>query len=73
MSYLTIMGLHGHGDVVIPIVEETLSNYLFPSLASSWRGPVLPSRPCQFTPGLISKAYSAAGQLLKELGSMVKD
>ncbi|KAF4102527.1 hypothetical protein G5714_017327 [Onychostoma macrolepis] len=46
----------------MPRMEESLAGYLAAPLASSWRAPTLPSKPCHFTSRLVGKAYAAAGQ-----------
>ncbi|KAK2869242.1 hypothetical protein Q7C36_001113 [Tachysurus vachellii] len=43
-------------------VEETLASYLSPSVASSLKAPVFPTKPLRATSALVEKAYAAAGQ-----------
>ncbi|KAK2836097.1 hypothetical protein Q7C36_013966 [Tachysurus vachellii] len=46
----------------MPRVEETLASYLSPSIASSLKAPVFPTKPLRATSASIGKAYAAAGQ-----------
>ncbi|KAK2860295.1 hypothetical protein Q7C36_004461 [Tachysurus vachellii] len=46
----------------MPRVEETLASYLSPSIASSLKAPVFPTKPLRATSALVGKAYAAAGQ-----------
>lgn len=45
----------------MPRIKDSFVSYLSPSVASSWKAPVLLSKPCQTTSRLIGKAYVAAG------------
>jgi len=54
----------------MPKVEETLASYLSPESLSSLRAPELPTKPVSVTSGLVSKAYSAAGQAAACLHTM---
>ncbi len=61
-NYANVKGLEDSGYTKMPRMEESLVGYLAASLASSWRAPTLPSKPCQVTSRLVGKAYVAAGQ-----------
>lgn len=39
-------------------------------MASSWKAPTLPSKPCQFTSKHVGKAYAAMGQIGGALHTM---
>ncbi|XP_048037401.1 SLAM family member 9-like [Megalobrama amblycephala] len=64
------MGLKHYGYGAMPWVEETLASYLSPESASSLKTPTLPTKPLKTTSGLVSKAYSAAGQAAACLHTM---
>lgn len=55
-------GLAEHGHMRMPWIENSLASYLSPGAASSWKAPVLPSKPCQTTSRLVGKACVAMGQ-----------
>ncbi len=61
-NYTNVKGLEDSGYTKMPRMEESLAGYLAAPLASSWRAPTLPSKPCQFTSRLVGKAYAVAGQ-----------
>ncbi len=61
-NYANVKGLEDSGYTKMPRMEESLAGYLAAPLASSWRAPTLPSKPCQFTSRLVGKAYAAGGR-----------
>ncbi len=53
----------GPDYATMPLVEETLAEYLAPNSDTAWKShPLLPSKPCRVTSILVGKSYSAAGQ-----------
>ncbi len=55
----------------MPVVEDTLTSHLSPSLAPSWKSrPLLPSKPCRTTSALVGKSYIAASQAGMALHTM---
>ncbi len=55
----------------MPVVEDTLTSHLSPSLAPSWKSrPLLPTKPCRTTSALIGKSYITAGQAGMALHAM---
>ncbi len=60
--YDNVAGLGDCGYRAMSRVEQTLASYLSPSVASSLKAPVLPSKPLCTTSALVGKGYTAAGQ-----------
>ncbi|KAI5102599.1 hypothetical protein C0J45_7951, partial [Silurus meridionalis] len=60
--YANVVGAKACGYGAMPRVEETLASYLSPSVASSLKAPVFPTKPLRATSALVGKAYAAAGQ-----------
>ncbi len=52
----------GLNDGKIPRVEDMLAGYLSLGSASSFKAPVLPTKPLRTSSALFGKAYTAAGQ-----------
>ncbi len=50
------------GYRVMPRVEQTLTGYLSPGVASSLRAPALPTKLLHITSALVGRGYTAAGQ-----------
>ncbi|KAF7694564.1 hypothetical protein HF521_008317, partial [Silurus meridionalis] len=60
--YANVVGAKAYGYGAMPRVEEMLANYLSPSVASSLKAPVFPTKPLHATSALVGKVYAAAGQ-----------
>lgn len=60
-SYLNV-NLAEHGYMSMPWIEDSFVSYLSPGAASSWKASALPSKSCQTSSKLVSKAYVVAGQ-----------
>ncbi len=59
--YGNVAGLSECGYRAMPRVEQTLAGYLSPSVASSLKAPVLPTK-LRMSSALVGKGYTAAGQ-----------
>ncbi|KAL0173181.1 hypothetical protein M9458_033492, partial [Cirrhinus mrigala] len=62
LHYTNVVGAAEHGYGVMPRVEQTLTSYLSPGVASSLKAPTLPTKPLRTTLALVGKGYSSAGQ-----------
>ncbi len=70
-DFTNLVGSVEQGYTAIPVIEDTLASHLSPSLAPSWKSrPLLPTKPCRTTSGLIGKSYIAAGQAGMALHTM---
>ncbi len=70
-DFTNLVGSVEQGYTTMPVIEDTLTSHLSPSLAPSWKPrPLLPSKPCRTTSALIGKSYIAAGQTGMALHTM---
>ncbi len=70
-DFTNLVGSVEQGYTAMPVVEDTLTSHLSPSLAPSWKSrPLLPSKPCRTTSALVGKSYIAASQAGMALHTM---